>query len=62
MAIKTKGGHLIGEDSAAKLRLGTRWADIAGRGFRYMMVFESQKLDMANSLTIAEFSSAILGQ
>ena len=61
MVIETKGGHLIGEDSAAKLRLGTRWADMAGRGFKYVMVFDSQKLDMPNSLTIAEFSSEILG-
>ena len=61
LAIETKGGHLIGEDSEAKLRLGTRWADMAGREFRYVMVFESQKLDMANSLTLAEFSSGVLG-
>ena len=61
LAIETKGGHLIGEDSKAKLRLGTRWADMAGREFRYVMVFESQKLDMANSLTLAEFSSGVLG-
>ena len=61
MVIETKGGHLIGEDSAAKLRLGTRWADMAGRGFKYVMVFDSQKLDMPNSLTIAEFNSEILG-
>lgn len=61
LAIETKGGHLIGEDSEAKLRLGTRWADMAGREYRYVMVFESQKLDMANSLTLAEFSSGVLG-
>lgn len=61
LAIETKGGHLIGEDSEAKLRLGTRWADMAGHEFRYVMVFESQKLDMANSLTLAEFSSGVLG-
>ncbi len=61
LAIETKGGHLIGEDSEAKLRLGTRWADMAGRKFRYVMVFERQKLDMANSLTLAEFSSDVLG-
>lgn len=61
LAIETKGGHLIGEDSEAKLRLGTRWADMAGREYRYVMVFENQKLDMANSLTLAEFSSGVLG-
>lgn len=61
LAIETKGGHLIGEDSKAKLRLGTRWADMAGGKFRYVMVFEGQKLDMDNSFTLAEFSSEVLG-
>ena len=34
---------------------------MAGREYRYVMVFENQKLDMANSLTLAEFSSGVLG-
>ena len=60
-AIETKGGHLVGEESKAKLCLGNRWADMAGAGFGYVMVFEDQKLDMSNSLTLSEFSSEMLG-
>lgn len=61
MAIETKGGHLKGDDTKNKLALGTRWADMAGRDFRYFMVFANEALDMTNSFTIAEFSREILG-
>lgn len=60
MAIETKGEHL-GDDARRKLRLGTRWADMAGAGFRYFMVFEREALDEANAFTLAEFGSEILG-
>ncbi|WP_288737596.1 DEAD/DEAH box helicase [uncultured Enorma sp.] len=60
MAIETKGEHL-GEDARRKLRLGTRWADRAGNGFRYFMVFEREAPDADNAFTLAEFGSEILG-
>lgn len=60
MAIETKGEHL-GDDARRKLRLGTRWSDMAGAGFRYFMVFEREALDEANAFTLAEFGSEILG-
>ena len=60
MAIETKGEHLAG-DAARKLRLGTRWADMAGAGFRYFMVFEHEAPEESNAFTLAEFGSEILG-
>ena len=60
MAIETKGEHL-GEDAKRKLRLGTRWADKAGDGFRYFMVFEHEAPDADNAFTLAEFGSEIMG-
>lgn len=60
MAIETKGEHL-GEDAKRKLRLGTRWADMAGTGFQYFMVFEREAPDADNAFTLAEFGSEILG-
>ncbi|MDN0069149.1 DEAD/DEAH box helicase [Collinsella ihumii] len=60
MAIETKGEHL-GDDARRKLRLGTRWADMAGAAFKYFMVFEHEALDKANAFTLAEFGSEILG-
>lgn len=61
MAIETKGGHLKNEDSERKLRLGTRWADMAGRKFRYFMVFAEDAPDQDNALTLTEFGRDILG-
>lgn len=60
MAIETKGEHL-GDDARRKLRLGTRWADMAGDGFRYFMVFEHEAPDADNAFTLAEFGSEMLG-
>ena len=60
VAIETKGEHLAG-DAARKLRLSTRWADMAGAGFRYFMVFEREAPDADNAFTLAEFGSEILG-
>lgn len=60
MAIETKGEHLA-VDAERKLRLGTRWSDMAGAGFRYFMVFEREALDEANAFTLAEFGSELLG-
>lgn len=60
MVIETKGEHL-GDDARRKLSLGTRWADMAGIGFRYFMVFEREAPDADNAFTLAEFGSEILG-
>lgn len=59
MAVETKGEHL-GDDAKRKLRLGTRWADMAGAGFRYFMVFEREAPDADNAFTLAEFGSEML--
>lgn len=61
MAIETKGAQLIGEDSRTKLKLGRRWADLSGGKIKYYMVFKDDKINGASSLTMAEFSSQILG-
>ena len=60
MAIETKGEHL-GDDARCKLRLGTRWADMAGAEFRYFMVFEREAPEEANAFTLTEFGGEILG-
>lgn len=45
--IETKGEHLKNDDSDTKVELGKLWQDCAGRGFRYIMVFEQTPLDGA---------------
>ena len=46
--IETKGEQLANDDSAAKLELGTKWANMAGLSFyRYYMVFDHQPINGA---------------
>lgn len=40
--IETKGDHLDGSDSLAKIRLGESWASKAGNDYRYYMVFQTR--------------------
>ena len=51
--METKGEHLDGSDSATKLKLGKKWEAEAGKQFRYMMVFESNGIDGADTLADA---------
>jgi len=45
--VETKGDHLDGSDSQAKIRLGRKWAEKAGNQYRYYMVFESRQVPEA---------------
>lgn len=48
IVIETKGEQLANDDSAAKLELGTKWANMAGLNFyRYYMVFDHQPINGA---------------
>lgn len=54
LAIETKGEMLKGDDSRDKLSLGNMWANAAGDGYRYFMVFENDPLDGPGSYTLKE--------
>lgn len=56
--IETKGEQLANDDSAAKLELGTKWANMAGLSFyRYYMVFDYQPI--SNALTVQQLIDRI---
>lgn len=42
--VETKGGDRDNTDSAAKLRLGKAWANIAGPNYKYLMVFDKNAI------------------
>lgn len=48
--IETKGEHLGNEDSAKKIKLGNRWASMAGARFKYFMVFKDAPIADAYSV------------
>lgn len=50
LLIETKGDHLANAESVDKIKLGNKWADLAGDKFRYFMVFESKEVEGANTL------------
>ena len=48
--IETKGDHLANEDSRRKLKLGRKWASMAGQDYRYFMVFNEDAIPDAYTL------------
>ena len=57
--IETKGDHLGNEDSRRKLRLGRKWAAMAGRMYRYYMVFNREKIDGEGAFTLEEIVNVL---
>ncbi|MCD8203495.1 MAG: DEAD/DEAH box helicase family protein [Prevotella sp.] len=45
--VETKGEHLKNEDTRNKIWLGNKWADLAGSGYHYYMVFEDNPMEGA---------------
>lgn len=55
LLIEAKGDYLINDDSKTKLRLGRQWQELAGRDYRYFMVFDNKSLDQKGAYTIDTF-------
>ena len=62
LAIETKGEQLKNDDSRDKLELGGTWALMAGKGFRYCMVFDHDAIADKNSYTFDEFRADVLNK
>lgn len=52
VVVETKGGHLGNADSAYKIKIGKAWANLAGRNYRYFMVFADDAQPLKDSLTV----------
>lgn len=57
--VEAKGDYLDGDDTKAKLDLGRKWQEQAGRLYRYFMVFENKELDMDGAYTLDKFADII---
>lgn len=55
LMIETKGDYLDGDDSKAKLELGRKWQEQAGREYRYFMVFQEKDIGMDGAYTLDQF-------
>ena len=47
IVIETKGDHLVNDDSLNKIKIGRKWADMAGKDYHYFMVFENKEVEGA---------------
>jgi type III restriction enzyme len=54
LLLETKGDDRDNSDSAAKCRLGNKWAEIAGKDFKYFMIFDKASVDGAYTLDKAK--------
>ncbi len=50
LLLETKGDDRDNSDSSAKCRLGNKWAELAGKDFRYLMIFD--KASVADAYTL----------
>ena len=57
--IEAKGDHLGNEDSRRKLKLGRKWASMAGRRYRYFMVFNQETIDAEGAYTLDDIVSVL---
>lgn len=54
LLLETKGDDRDNSDSIAKCRLGNKWAEIAGKDFKYFMIFDKASVDGAYTLDKAK--------
>ena len=59
--IETKGSHLKNDDSKMKLYLGKKWAEKAGTGYHYYMVFEDKDRKLDGSISVNELLELLEG-
>lgn len=53
--VETKGDDRDNSDSEAKLRLGRKWQELAGREYRYFMVFDEKDTGFEGAYKFGEF-------
>ena len=47
LLVETKGDHLANDDSLNKIKIGNKWASMAGGNYKYFMVFENKQVEGA---------------
>ena len=57
--VETKGDDRDNSDSKAKLRLGRKWQELAGTGYRYFMVFDENDTGFDGAYPFGEFMNVM---
>lgn len=59
LVIEAKGDYLDNDDSKTKLKLGRQWQELAGRDYRYFMVFQDKDFDESGAYKLDEIVDVI---
>lgn len=59
LLIEAKGDYLDNDDSKTKLKLGRQWQELAGRDYRYFMVFQDKNLGESGAYKLDEIVDVI---
>jgi type III restriction enzyme len=57
--VEPKGEQLKNDDSRRKIKLGQKWASLAGDKFRYYMVFQDGVTPLEGALSQSQFFSIL---
>ncbi|MBQ6960993.1 MAG: DEAD/DEAH box helicase family protein [Clostridia bacterium] len=58
--VETKGDDRDNSDSKAKLRLGLKWQELAGKGYQYFMVFDEKETGFEGAYRFGEFLDILI--
>ena len=58
---ETKGDHLDNAESKAKAKIGDQWSNLAGKQYKYYMVFESKQPDYPGAYSLERFMEIVKG-
>ena len=61
LMVETKGNHLDNDESKEKAKIGDQWAKLAGKQYKYYMVFETKQPDYPGAYSMERFMEIVKG-
>ena len=61
LMVETKGDHLDNDESKEKAKIGDQWAKLAGKQYKYYMVFENKQPDYPGAYSMERFMEIVKG-
>lgn len=59
LMVETKGDHLDNDESKEKAKIGDQWAKLAGKQYKYYMVFETKQPDYPGAYSLERFMKIV---
>ena len=61
LMVETKDDHLDNDESKKKAKIGDQWAKLAGKQYKYSMVFETKQPDYPGAYSLERFMEIVQG-